>query len=229
MLRKFIGAAGAAPGGVGVGVGVWRSGREREYAGSEKKRQHGIWSLFEDLGGGRLASHFSTAARSSPLRRLRTPSRCDAMVSPLSKGSDPYILPPGSWQGAHFAASTGLTVAANASAPGDFGSAAGASFGASCRRLGAGGRAARPKSDREGEQNDEAELRTGHFRVQIIEHGIRKSRFLVPKRPERQSLKRSVERNRPFGTGFSRFVRRNGAAFRFLNISSGFLGRNEPA
>jgi len=57
------------------------------------------------------------------------------MVSPLSKGSDPYILPPGSWQGAHFAASTGLTVAAKASvagpAPGAFASAAGTSFGGS--------------------------------------------------------------------------------------------------
>jgi len=79
------------------------------------------------------------------------------------------------------------------------------------------------------QQNDEAELRTGHFRVQIIEHGIRKSRFLVPKLPPRQSLKRFVERNRPLDTVFSRFGRRKGVGFRFLNISSGFLGRNEPA
>ena len=29
-------------------------------------------------------------------------------MSPLSKGSEPYIFPPGSWQGAHFAASAAL-------------------------------------------------------------------------------------------------------------------------
>src|SRR5512134_603776 len=80
------------------------------------------------FAGGRVASHFSTAARSSPLRRLRTPSRWDAMVSPSSKGSDPYILPPGSWQGAQRAARTGRTVAAKAS---EAGAASAGGFGSS--------------------------------------------------------------------------------------------------